>query len=214
MASLPYFGTYSRLSTADKSTGAKLVGADNIVGDELRLTLDVEGATHRAVLSNRFGAALGTLDPDEAARLALAQARGWKTRIVLVAVYYTSSPEPEQYWAEVAVMSYAHDLAQVFDVFVDEVRAKISEGVRIDVNLGREGVAALMEAGGHWLPSARVDRLRLPPGTALIKDHASFREHMIERARERNVGCMVAGWAFIAALVALFVLLVRSFLGL
>lgn len=44
----------------------------------------------------------------------------------------------------------------------------------------------------------------------MLKDHLSFNEKMIEKARQRNMGCMVVGWAFLLIVVALIVFALKS----
>lgn len=86
----------------------------------------------------------------------------------------------------------------------------ISQGVRPDVHLGAASAQKIIDSNGSWLPEGRVPKLEMPKGTAMLKDHLSFNEKMIEKARQRNMGCMVVGWAFLLIVVALIVFALKS----
>ena len=212
MAVVPYFGAYARFSTSDRGQSALLLGADCLVGDELTCVWERNGAKETVWLENRFGGRCGKVDATGTGQLALCRAKEWETHVLLASVYGASDDDAISYWGEVVILAYPASYADSFNVFVSGISNLLANGARPQVDLQQSSLAQILETGGRWLPSGRVAALR-PEGSALVKDHLSFNEKMIEQARGRNPGCMAVGWAFIALLVVGAFWLVKSLLG-
>ena len=211
MASPGYYATYCRFTAHNKDEFAALLGADSIVGDQLQIVLETAGQAREAVLLNRFGARIGTLNPDMTEQVQLAQARDWHILALLASVYLSDTNEGASYWGEVVVV--CHDNNPVFPVFVSTLSTALAQGIRPNVELGESGVDQVVQSGGTWLPTGRTPAATTQKGTALVKDRMSPNEHMVELARKRNPGCMLAGIAFIVALIAGAIWLVMKLLG-
>lgn len=210
MAASPYYGTYCRFRTANKKDGSLLMGADNLVGDVFDIVFKQDGVETVAWLRNRFEQEIGFFDTETSNELQLCAAKSWELHAVLTSVYFTESPEPGFYWGEAAVICYSKKDADTFGTFLQGVAGMISEGVRPDVHLGADRLQNVIDSKGSWLPEGRVPKIDVPKGTARLKDHCTFNEKMIEKARQRNVGCMIIGWVFLLAVVALIVFAIKS----
>ncbi len=213
MPTTPYYGAYARFSTPDKKEGSMLMGADNLVGDIYEIEYRVENGDQVPWLRNRFGKTVGFVEGEEAQELVLCRAKGWKTCAVLASVFYSSQPDPGIYWGEVALVCYPESEAESLDIFVQGISNMLAEGNRPTVDLGQKGYDQVLAAKGAWLPTTTQKKYDLKPGQALVKDHRSFNENMIELARKRHPGCMVVGWAFIITLVLGAIWLVKTLLG-
>ena len=211
MPSPGYYATYCRFTAHGKDEFAALLGADSIVGDQLQIVLEPAGQQSQAVLVNRFGARIGTINPDMTEQIQLAQARGWHTGALLASVYLSDTDDGASYWGEVVVLCHADDPA--FSTFATTLSGALAQGIRPNVELGESGVDQVIQSGGAWLPTGRTPLPDTQKGTALVKDRMSPNEHVVELARKRNPGCMAAGVAFILALVAGAVWLVLKLLG-
>lgn len=196
-----YEGFYAQYDTPSKKVGSMLMGADTLVGDDLKVDFRTEEGCVTAWLLNKFDAEVGFLDTDGSRKLQLANARGQKIRVILSFVAYSDEPDPGHYWGEVAVMCFNPAYVEEMDAFADRVGSRMADGVRPDVNLGASAVKKIFDEP-DWVP---VDTVALPKkekGMAVLKDHQSMSEKMIEQGRAKNMGCYVISWVFIIAVVA------------
>lgn len=205
MANADYYATYCRFHAQDAKESVVLFGSDCLVGDIW--TIDIPAADGRscAQLVNRFDTVVGHLDIDMTEQVQLAQARGWAARAILASVYITDTDDSAEYWGEVVVMCFTPNTP--YETFVHTVAQALADGVRPNVDLGKAGAEQVVASNGSWLPETRVPKIETPRGSALVKDALSFNEKMVEAARAGNLGCLVVGWLFIAALVVGAVLL-------
>ncbi len=210
-ASDVYFGTYARFSTTDKKSGAVLAGPDSAVGDIGTITwrLDEE-KRQQAWLQNPYGAEIGFLDARISHTLALYKAKGWTIRYVLSFTAYSDSPKTGGYWGQAAIIAYAPRYAEQFDQFVKAFAERAGEGLRPDPDLNPQAVEAIANDPASWKPGAKV---KIPQGdghNAVLKNHRTLHDKLLDQARRKNIGCYIVGWAFIFAIVAAFVWLLHS----
>ena len=199
-----YEGFYARFDTVSKTQGGLLMGADNIVGDDFKVFFKTENGIVVAWVKNKFDAEVGYFDVDASRRLHLAQARGFSIRAILSFVAYSDTPDPGCYWGQMALFCYNPAYAKEFDAFIDRCAKKIGEGSRVNVDLGSQAVAKIFEEEG-WMPSDTVPLPKKEKGMAVLKDHQSMSEKMIEQGRAKNKGCYVVSWAFIIIVIAAIV---------
>ena len=204
-----YFGSYERFETAGKKEAAVLLGADNTIGDVDDVSIEYRDAHHEAWIVSRFDQRLGYFAPAFSRELAVRDSAGLTTVAILSLVGYTDTPDPGHYWGEAAVISYdARD--EALAAFVERLAAAIAEGRRPNVDLGAAAIEAAIAADATWLPTETVPLPEREKGTVFMKKHRSFSERMIEKGRQRNIGCYIVSWAFLLALVALIVWAVVS----
>ncbi|MBR2789818.1 MAG: hypothetical protein IKD70_04275 [Eggerthellaceae bacterium] len=197
MTDFRYQGAYASFLPADLAAGELLQGADFVVGDPLDVEFRVEAGETVAWLKNRWGGYAGKLDAEVSRTLSIARAREMELRAVLSFVAFTDAPEPGYYWGQAALVCFDPGLRQVFEPWLESLQAKLAEGARVDVNLGPAEVDRIIESGGTWLPSARVDLPKPEQGkTVVLKSHRTASEGLIELGRQRRPGCMVVGWTF------------------
>lgn len=208
-----YTGSYIRFETQGEQAATALMGADNLVGDRYSIDVRDEGDKHRAVLVNRFGADVGYLDARGVRDVQLAQARGWQTVALLSYVAFTQGTgedNPSHYWGEMAVIAYDPKISEPMEVFLDELSKRMADGARPQVDFGEQAVEQLVSSGGTWFPSDRAPRPKLQKGSSLIKDHRTPNERLIEQSRKGNIGCYIAGYAFIGILLALVIFAING----
>lgn len=205
-----YSGFYSRFDTTSKSDGSLLMGPDNIVGDDYSLVVKSKDGINRAWLVNKFNKEVGFLDVDASRKVQLAQAKGQVIRSILSFVAYSDNPDPGCYWGEVAVFCYNPSYEREFNVFIDNCASKISEGIRPNIDLGQQSVQKVL-SDNSWIPKETIPFPKKEIGSAILKDHRSISEKVIEQGRSKNVGCYVISWAFIILLVLLIAYLLHSF---
>lgn len=196
-----YEGFYGRFDTPSKAIGSMLLGADSLVGDDFKVEFRTEEGRVVAWLRNKFDAEVGYFDIDASRKLQLANARGQKIRAVLSFVAYSDMPDPGLYWGEMAVFCFNPAYEAEMDAFVDRVRARMAEGVRPNIDLKSEAVRKVFDEP-DWIPSDTVPLPQKEKGMAVLKDHQSMSEKMIEQGRARNKGCYAISWAFIIIVVA------------
>ena len=199
-----YQGFYARFDTVDKAQGSLLMGPDNIVSDDYEVFFKTNDGKVTAWLKNKFGAEIGYFDVDASRKLQLAHARDQKIRALLAFVAYTDNPDPGCYWGQMGVFCYNPAYAKEIDAFVDRCASKIGEGVRPNIDLGSQAVEKIFTEK-DWLPSDNVPLPKKETGFAVLKDHQSLSEKMIEQGRSRNIGCYAISWAFIILCVVLVI---------
>ena len=205
-----YFGTYRAFETTSKKDAAVLLGADNIVGDVYDIELELQDGTHKAWLVNRFNQKVAFFDPNFSRQLSIQRAGGHTLKAVLSFVAFTESTG---YWGEMAVICYSPQHEAAFTRFIENVGKKMGEGKRLRVDLGAEAVRRVIESDGAWVPEQTVP-LPKKKGTVIVKDSRSMNDKLIEQGRKGNVGCYALSWAFIIAVVAGVIFLVKMLLGL
>lgn len=199
-----YEGFYARFDTVSKNQGSLLMGADNIVGDDYEVFFKTEDNIVTAWLKNKFGAEIGYFNVDASRKLQLAQARDMKIRAILSFVAYSDTPDPGCYWGEMAVFCYSTAYSTELNAFIDRCAAKIGEGVRPNIDLGSQAVSKIFTEE-NWLPSETVPLPKKEIGMAVLKDHQSMSEKMIEQGRAGNKGCYAVSWLFIALVLVAIV---------
>lgn len=204
-----YSGFYARFDTVSKSEGSLLMGPDNIVGDDFSVVLKNHDGINKAWLVNKFNKEVGFLDVDASRKVQLALAKDQVIRAILSFVAYTDNPDPGCYWGQVAVFCYNPSYKQEFDRFIDNCASKISEGVRPNIDFGQQSVKNIL-SDSSWLPKETVPFPKKETGFAVLKDHRSISEKVIEQGRSKNIGCYVVSWAFIILLVLLFAYFLHS----
>ena len=203
MAVSPYYAEYCRFDTSDKTSGAYLIGADSLVGDEFKIVFETNSAGDTiAKLHNKFNREVGTFDKKTSYRLQVCKADDWELHAVLSAVFLsTDDTGAAHYSGEVAVMCFSRRYSTEFNTFLEGVSSKIAQGTRPVINLKSAALKTVIDSHGEWVPRDHEPKRKLPAGTVVVKDHLKQDEKMVELARKGNPGCMAAGWAFIALLV-------------
>lgn len=208
-----YEGFYARFESANKKEGSLLMGADNIVGADLEVEFRTEEGHVVVWLKNKFGAQVGFLDADASRKLQLAAAREQKIRALLSFVAFSDNPDPGLYWGQAAFFCFNPAYSAEFDAFVDRVAAKIGEGVRPNIDLGSSAVSKIFDEK-DWVPNDTISLPKKETGMAILKDHQSMSEKMIEQGRAGNKGCYAISWLFIAIVVIAVIYGICKFAGL
>ena len=207
-----YEGFYAEYDTPSKKVGSMLMGADSLVGDDLKVDFRTEDGRVVAWLLNKFGAEVGFLDVEGSRKLQLANARGQKIRTLLSFVAYSDTPDPGHYWGEVAIICFNPAYAEEMDAFADRIGARMADGVRPAINLGSSAVQKIFDEP-DWVPTDTVPLPKKEKGMAVLKDRQSMSEKMIEQGRARNKGCYAVSWAFIVVLVLVIAYFVAHAFG-
>ena len=195
-----YEGFYARFDTESKAQGSLLMGPDFIVGDDFEVYFRTDDGRVVACVRNKFGAETGVFDVDTSRKLQLANARDMKIRALLSYVAYSDEPDPGLYWGQMAIFCYAPRYADEMNAFIDRVAEQIGEGTRPAIDLGSQAVAKLLD-DPTWMPSETMPLPQKKVGSAVLKDHRSMSEKMIEQGRAGNKGCYAVSIAFIVIVV-------------
>ena len=195
-----YEGFYARYETPSKSVGSLLTGPDNLIGDEFEIEFKKEDNRIVVWLKNKFGKEIGFLDVEGSRKAQLANGRGLKVRALLSFVAYSDEPEPGLFWGEMAIICYNPAYELEMDAFIKRIGARMADGVRPKIDLRSEAVKKIFDEQ-DWVPSESVPLPEKKTGMAVLKDHQTMSEKMIEQGRARNKGCFVVSWAFIIIVV-------------
>lgn len=181
-----------------------MMGADDLVGNAYSISMEVQDGRMVAWISNKFGAKRAFLDEEASQEIQLAQARGQEVRALLSFVAYTDAPEPGFYWGEVAVFCFDPSVSQPVEAFIKRIGERLAEGVRPRIDLGSEAIRKMLD-DPNWMPSETVPLPKKEVGMAILKQHQSLGDKMVEQGRARNKGCYVVSWLFILVIVAFLV---------
>ena len=196
-----YSGFYCNFDTRSKKEGSMLMGADSLVGDELKVSFKTDNGQVTVWLHNKFDAEVGFLDIDASRKLQIANARDLKIRAVLSFVAYSDEPDPGHYWGQVAIFIYNPAYEETFDVFVNNCKSSIANNTRPNIDLGNQAVQKLFE-DRNWLPKETVSLPKNESGFAILKSQQKYSEKLIEMGRAKNKGCYVVSWLFIILVIA------------
>lgn len=207
-----YYGEYLRFSTPDKKMGGALAGPDNAIGDvgTIEFIID-ENKRQVAWLKNPYGQLIGYLNNHDSYNVAVLAAKGWNVHYVLSFTAFSEQPEPGEYWGQVAVIAYAPRYAEQFDTFLKLFAKKAGEGARPNPSMDANTQTQILANPESWQATSKV---KIPKGsgrTAILKDHRSMHDSILDKARSRNVGCYIISWAFILFLVAVVVYSLHCF---
>lgn len=197
-----YFGTYQTFQTASKKEAADLIGADNLVGDLYRIECTIEDGEQKAWLVNKFDRRIGFFDPSFSRELSIMHAQGMKLVALLSFVAFTDHPEPGHYWGEAAVVAFDPSLQEAVDPFITQVAGSLKKAVRPVVDLQGSAIDHMVSSQGNWLPKDTVPFPAAEKGTAILKNHQSITDRLVEETRKGNKGCYIASWAVLLSLVA------------
>lgn len=210
MASDLYFGKYLTFKHPDKKEGAILLGADCLVGDRFEIEFKMEKGSSLAWLKNRFGDYVGCFDSASSRELHIISARGWTINALLSFVAYTDSPKPSHYWGQMAIIAFDPHFKDSFEVFTDKIARKLMEGIRPEIDLGKQATQEIINNKGNWTPKSSVSLPKIDTGMVIMKEKRNASEKIIEKARERNVGCCFISFAFLIACAAGLFYLLRA----
>ena len=209
-----YYGTYARFNTLSKKDAAALTGADNLVGDsftiEFEAQKEINGNMPTAWIVNKFGKRIGYLSTEQSRILGIYEARNFTLTALLSFVAYTDRPDPGEYWGEVALICFNSSYHQEFEKFSRHISEKLCDGIRPNLSFGEQGCTQIIETNGSWTPSGRVPFPEKQQGTVILKKQRNFSEKLIEQGRKGNKGCYIVSWAFLFAVVAGLVVLLKS----
>ena len=206
------FSTYARFTCNDPAHGLALVGPDNLIGDAftLRITSD-EAGNDLVEVVNKFAKSVGQLEQKEVHHLQVLQARVWTLRALLSLVVAAKGAEGTEYWGEVLILCNDARYDAAFSNFTNKLAALLMEGIRPDVEFGAQGIKQIIASEGNWDIKNRAAKPKLSKDEAIVKDHRSAKEKMIEEGRAGNKGCFAMSYLFIALVVALIVAAVAHF---
>lgn len=205
MADTPYFGAYYRFETVDKQAATDLLTANNLTGDCYHIEFEENDEGTKGWLVNRFDDRVGYLTGTGAYQARLQMAKGWTVNAYLSFVAYSEKPEPGNYWGEVALICYNPKYQDQMEVFLKSLVDAMGNGVRPKIDFGKDAFDQLIESGGTWFPADRVKLPAMEKGTAVVKDHRTPNDRLVEESRKGKPGCYVLSWAFLLAVVALIV---------
>lgn len=203
-------GFYTRFETYTKKDAGILMGADVLVGDEFTFKFEQTEKGTKAAIYDKFDKKVGYFEEATTRQLRLYEARGWVARVVLAFLAYSDHPEPGCYWGQMAVLAYPKECGDLFEKFIEKVKAKLADGKRVDVNIGTQGIKSLVESNGEWFTNATLPKVKFDAGTVVMKSSRSLSEKLVEQGRAKNPGCYAVSWAFLIALVALVVFSLKS----
>lgn len=201
MAENKYYGTYARFDTDDKKEAMLLIGPDNPVGDKYDIEIMESEDGDVAWLKNKFGKMIGHLDAKVTKELKLCKARGWEPHAYLSFLAYSEEPKPGFYWGEVAIMAYSPAINAPMANFEKKLMESMSNGTRPNISFGEGSLQQIIDTNGSWFPTDRVKMPTLDKRSAIVKDHQSANERIIEESRKGNKGCYAATIAFYAAVI-------------
>lgn len=188
------------------------MGADNIIGNDFEIFFKTENGINVAWAKNRFGAEVGAFDIDTSRKLQIAKGRGQTIRALLAYVGFTDSTDPGHYWGQMALFCFNPAYEQEMNAFVDRVADKLSKGVRPRIDLGHKAVEKIFTEKG-WLPTETVPLPKSEPGNAVMKEHRTLSEGLIEQARAGNKGCYAISMIFNIVVVLAIIYLIAHLFG-
>lgn len=190
-----------------------LLNADNIVGDISCVDISFVDGKHVASVVNRFNKSPACFDEKTSKELAICEAESTKIRAILTQVGFTEGREDSNYWAEYALFCYNPSDEELFKPFIDFYCIQASKGTRLDLNISSQDIEKIISSKGKIFPKNTLSSSKKTKGTVVLKSKKKLQDSLIEKGRERNIGCMISGWAFLLLVVSLFIFIIYKILG-
>ena len=111
-----------------------------------------------------------------------------------------------------AIFCFNPRYADEMNAFIGRVADKIGDGVRPAIDLGSQAVAKLLD-DKDWMPSDTMPLPQKKVGMAVLKDHRTMSEKMIEQGRAGNKGCYFISIVFIVVVVVAVALALFNWLA-
>lgn len=206
-----YFGGYSRFDTVSREAGGTLAGADCIVGDVYSIEFDNdENGSIVAWLVNKFGKRIGYFENKTSRRLCVFSASGWTLRASLALVAYSGDKNQGKHWGYAALICNDKHFDTEVELFYNNIREKIAEGERPNIELMPRAIDEMLASGGSWMPATSA-KLDVKKGAAIVKDKRTATERLVESGRKRSLPSILISVVFYGAIIALVVWLISKF---
>ena len=211
MANSPkYFAVYTTLQHVDDTTEVRLDGNLCVIGRELDFISEMRVTSRgkerpRVTVAIDGKTAAGFLEPDLAARVLEMDEAGFDVHICPSLVIFNKPKD--RYDCEVALVAFPACEREAFELFTIRLFERIARGEYPQVKLSAKQLALVVESGGAWCSTERMERPKLPKACAVYKDRMTRTEQMATRAAKRSRGCYVS-LAVAAVVVVLLVLYV------
>ena len=85
------------------------------------------------------------------------------------------------------------------------------DGLLPNPKLSNDSIVSVLANPDEWKPSSKIKITRGSGHTAILKDHRSVHDSLLDAARSKKVGCYIVSWAFILAVVTLVVWALHKF---
>ncbi len=207
------FGKYCIAKPFDDNCAAKLIGPDNIVGDIYKVTTNLDNDSYISFVTNRFNQSPAFFDEETSREIAVCEARGLKMYAILSLVGFSENSKQSKYWGEFALIGFPKSMSNIFDKFIINISKEIREGKRISVDFSDSDYDRIIKTDGCYTPNHRVPLPEKENGTIFLKTSMSFKERLIEHARNRNIGCFIGGWLFLLLFVSIIILIGKVCFG-
>lgn len=209
-----YYGKYKIAYPFDSNSAAKLISADNIIGDIYKVTIDRKDDSHLAYVTNRFKQTPAYFDEETSRELAIAKAKDMNIYAILSIVGFSESENKSQYWAEFAIIGFPKSKKDCFDSFVLNLASSIKNGKRLNIELSDNDFEKVLKTNGDYLPTTKFPFPDKRQGTVFLKKSISLKEKLIEQARNKNIGCSIVGWIFLLLIITGLLYLGKLIIGL
>ena len=209
---IAYYATYCKLDDTSGDSGIIVDGNMMSVGTELELTPQLHvterGKEIPRVVLGKGKRAAGFI-PDNVFKAHVKDAldNGWTVRAVVAAVAYNRLED--KYWGEVAIFCYDDSHKDAFDAFVRSISKRIAQGEHPAVALSAKELERVVESGGKWCGTQKVQLEVLPKGSVWYKTKQTMTEKAAFSAASGNKGCYLG---FIAVVVVALLLVYFLFI--
>ena len=207
------FCKYGIATPKTKEDIGSLLNADNIVGDISNVSISLLDGKHVASVVNRFNKSPAYFGEETSKELAVCEADSKIILAILTRVGFTERREGSNYWAEYALFCYNPSNEEFFKPFIDFYCIQASKGTRLDLNISSQDVEKIISSNGKIYPKNTLSSTKKTKGTVVLKSKKNLQDFLIEKGRERNIGCMIGGWAFLLLVVSLFIFIIYKILG-
>lgn len=192
-----YDGFYLRLTDIDAEGSRFFLGAEGIIGSELR----VDGKD--GTLLSGDGRALALLPRKAADQLAEHASAGWRIKALISTVFFRAQDKCAV--VDIAFVCWSPldaSTDQAFSAFTKNVAGRLASGDRASLALSQGQLVSVLRSGGAWYLTPMTKREPTEKGTVVYKSRRTSIERLTGFSLRHRVGCTVAAslfWVLVAA---------------
>jgi len=199
-----YRGFYQRFLANSEDGRLFLLGVEGIVGSRIN-TRALAGERELLALDERV---VGRVAGPEIRELNELESQGWQVECRLVFSIYHS--DDKRFSGEVAWFAYDSQTEaewQAFANFIEGIAFRISFGMHPGLNLDQQQFQRVLKSHGQWDQTKDVPPEPLPAGALIHKRSRNLSDRLVHSALEHRLGCNIATWIFLAAILLLVIFL-------
>jgi len=190
---------------ADGDDGARfIVGFEGIIGSKVK----TRPADNRREILGMDNRVVGVVEGRVIKELNKLEQAGWLVECRMALCLYNQ--QDKAFSGELVFMAFnnaTQPYLKIFESFMANITSSLAFGTRPGMELDQQQFEQLLKSRGTWYPTTDIPLPPLTKGTVIHRRRRSMSDWIIFVAYEHRIGCNIATWIFLAAILAVVIYL-------